>query len=78
MDIEESTNYQPCTECDGLLTSGNGDGVCSYCHGTGELIEISIEPLESGFSEMPGICEMCDGSGVCPVCNGAGHVEEEE
>jgi RecJ-like exonuclease len=38
-----------------------GNGVCSRCHGTGELVG---RP-----------CDQCGGSGQCPTCGGRGYLE---
>ena len=46
-----------CTEC-------GGDGICPYCHGTGQ-IKYDLKNYET--------CVVCDGKGICTVCDGTGN-----
>ena len=60
-----------CPDCDSIKDFpgiNEGDGVCSVCHGTGELGSRSLMT--------DGPCENCWGSSECPTCGGVGVIDD--
>lgn len=65
-----------CPDCHRYdIFSGQGNGQCSKCYGTGEG---TWSRLNEDLTGVGLECSRCEGSGDCPTCGGTGTVEDEE
>jgi hypothetical protein len=65
-----------CPDCHRYeIFSGQGNGQCSHCYGSGERC---WSRLNEDLTGTPLECVYCEGSGICQTCGGTGTVEDEE